>query len=306
MTDTALAGAIDQIRGASGAASPPVTAFFDPTSFTVSYVVHDPATRRAAIIDSVLGFDPASGQVSTSALDDIVAHVRTNDLVVDWVLETHAHADHLSAAHHLQQKLGGQTGIGRQITEVRQHFGEVFNGGARSAREDAEFDRLFDDGDVFAIGEIPITALHVPGHTPADLAYVFGDVVFAGDTLFMPDSGTARADFPGGDARRLFRSIRRLLALPVETRLFLCHDYKAPGRDRYVWETTVLEERQTNIHVRDGIDEDSFVAMRTARDATLSVPRLLLSSIQVNIRGGKFPPAEANGVHYLKIPVSGL
>jgi glyoxylase-like metal-dependent hydrolase (beta-lactamase superfamily II) len=222
------------------------------------------------------------------------------------LLETHAHADHLSAAPYLQQKLGGKLGIGRAIIQVQDVFGKLFNAGTEFARDGSEFDRLFDDGDQFEIGGLSATVLHVPGHTPADMAFIIGDAAFVGDTLFMPDFGTARADFPGGDARQLYRSIRRLLELPPETRLFLCHDYKAPGREDYVWETTVAAQRAGNVHVHDGIDEDAFVAMREARDATLAVPRLILPSIQVNIHGGKLPPPEANGKRYLRIPLDAL
>ena len=222
---------------------------------------------------------------------------------VDWLLETHAHADHLSAAPWLQQKLGGKLAIGREITQVQEVFGKIFNEGTEFERDGSQFDRLFDDGDTFTIGEIEVVALHVPGHTPADLAYVAGDAVFTGDTLFMPDYGTARADFPGGDARQLYRSIRRLLSLPAEARLFLCHDYKAPGRDAYVWETTIGAERTANVHVHDGVDEEAFVAMRTTRDATLNMPKLIMPSVQVNMRGGRPPEPEGNGTRYLKIPL---
>ena len=287
-------------------ARPQVRAFFDEATFTASYVVHDPATRHAAIIDSVLDYDPASGRTSHASAEAIVAHVEAEGLNVDWLLETHAHADHLSAAPWLQQRLGGKLAIGRAITVVQEVFGKVFNAGSEFERDGSQFDRLFDDGDAFAIGNLRAAVLHVPGHTPADLAYVIGDAVFAGDTLFMPDYGTARADFPGGDAATLYRSIRRLLELPRDTRLFLCHDYKAPGRDTYAWETTVGAERDANVHVHDGVSEAEFVGMRAARDRTLGMPRLILPSIQVNMRGGHFPEPEANGVRYLKIPVDAL
>jgi glyoxylase-like metal-dependent hydrolase (beta-lactamase superfamily II) len=282
---------------------PVIESFFDEATFTASYVVHDPATRRAAIIDSVLDYDAAAGRTSHNAAKLIVAYVERQGLKVDWLLETHAHADHLSAAPWLQQQLGGRLAIGREITQVQEVFGKVFNEGTEFERDGSQFDRLFDDGDTFTIGEIEIIALHVPGHTPADLAYVVGDAVFTGDTLFMPDYGTARADFPGGDARQLYRSIRRLLSLPAETRLFLCHDYKAPGRDAYVWETTIGAERMANIHVHDGVDEEAFVLMRTTRDATLGMPKLIMPSIQVNMRGGRHPEPEDNGTRYLKIPL---
>ncbi len=285
------------------AASPVVRSFFDAATFTASHVVHDPATRKAAIIDSVLDFDPASARTAHKSADAIIAYVRAEALDVDWLLETHAHADHFSAAPYLQQQLGGKIAIGRAITIVQQTFGPLFNEGTGFAHDGSQFDHLFDDGDAFAIGEIEALVLHVPGHTPADLAYVIGDAVFTGDTLFMPDYGTARADFPGGDARQLYQSIRRLLSLPSATRLFLCHDYKAPGRDIFVWETTIGAERDTNVHVHDGIGEAAFVAMRTARDATLDMPRLILPAIQVNMRAGHLPEPEENGTRYLKIPL---
>lgn len=285
---------------------PQVAAFFDEATNTVSYVVHDPATGAAALIDSVLDFDPASGRTSTASAQRLVDHVRAHGLRVEWLLETHAHADHLSAAPWLQQQLGGQLAIGRGITTVQEVFGKVFNAGSEFARDGSQFDRLFADGDAFRIGELECRVLHVPGHTPACLAYAIGDALFVGDTLFMPDYGTARCDFPGGSARSLYRSIRRLLGLPAATRMFLCHDYKAPGRDDYRWETTVAAQRAGNVHVRDGIDEEAFVAMREARDATLGMPRLLLPSVQVNMRGGRLPPAEDNGVRYLKLPLDAV
>jgi glyoxylase-like metal-dependent hydrolase (beta-lactamase superfamily II) len=294
----------DAQRGA--AAVPVVTSFFDEPTNTVSYVVHDPASREAAIIDSVLDFDPASGRTSHESADAIIDHVRAEGLSVAWLLETHAHADHLSAAPYLKEKLGGALAIGREIIHVQNVFGKIFNEGSDFARDGSEFDRLFEDGDRFRIGALEATALHVPGHTPADLAYVIGDALFTGDTLFMPDYGTARADFPGGDSRQLFRSIKRLMALPSTTRVFLCHDYKAPGRDHYAWETTVGAQHSSNVHVHDGVDEDDFVAMRDARDATLSMPKLILPAIQVNIRGGHLPAPEANGTRYLKIPLDVL
>ena len=283
-----------------------IKAFFDEPTFTASYVVHDRETRRAAIIDSVLGYDAAAGRTSFAPAEAIIAYVREQGLAVEWLLETHVHADHLSAAPYLQEKLGGKLAIGRAILTVQETFGKLFNAATEFARDGSQFDRLFDDGDQFAIGNLQVTVLHVPGHTPADLAYVIGDAAFVGDTLFMPDYGTARADFPGGDARTLYRSIRRLLQLPPETRLFLCHDYKAPGRDDFHWETTVAQERAANVHVRDGVDEDSFVKMREARDATLSMPQLIFPSIQVNMRGGHLPEPEANGIRYLKIPLDAL
>jgi glyoxylase-like metal-dependent hydrolase (beta-lactamase superfamily II) len=306
--DTALAQAADIVRSCrnDGMPVPIVRGFFDAATFTVSYVVHDPVTRVAAIIDSVLDFDPASGRTSHGSAQAIVDYVKARGLTVEWLLETHVHADHLSAAPWLQAQLGGKLAIGCHITTVQDTFGKLFNAGSAFERDGSQFDRLFDDGDTFQLGSIRATALAVPGHTPADLAFVIGDAVFTGDTLFMPDFGTARADFPGGDARRLYRSIRRLLALPREARLFLCHDYKAPGRDVFRWETTIGAQRDGNVHVHDGIDEDAFVAMRTDRDRTLDMPRLILPSIQVNMRGGRLPEPEDNGTRYLKIPLDAL
>ncbi len=301
-----MEGARRQIARARGGASVVVQPFFDEQTNTATYVVSDPASKRAAIVDSVLDFDAAAGRTGTSSADSVIQYVRAEGLTVDWLLETHAHADHLSAAPYLQRALGGQLAIGREIVRVQQVFGKIFNAGSEFERDGSEFDRLFDDGDRFAVGGLEATALHVPGHTPADMAYVIGDVVFTGDTLFMPDYGTARADFPGGDARQLFRSIRRLMELPDETRLFLCHDYKAVGRDDYVWETTVAAQRVGNVHVHEGVGEDDFVAMRTARDATLSMPKLILPSIQVNMRGGHLPEPEVNGTRYLKLPLDAL
>jgi glyoxylase-like metal-dependent hydrolase (beta-lactamase superfamily II) len=278
-----------------------IRAFFDEPTFTVSYLVADPVTKAAAVIDPVLDYDHAAGEVDTRSVEAILAAAAEAGYTIEWVLETHAHADHLSGAPYVKAKTGAKIGIGAHITEVQRIFRPVFN--ATDLKTDgSDFDRLFRDGDRFRIGSLEVEAIHTPGHTPACLSYRIGDAVFVGDTLFMPDYGTARADFPGGDARTLYRSIQRLLALPPETRLFMCHDYKAPGRDGYAWETTVAAERD-NVHLKGGVDEDAFVAMRETRDATLSAPRLLLPSIQVNIRAGKFPPAEANGVRYLVIPV---
>ena len=301
----AAASIVEKARGGSGQA-PCVESFFDEPTNTVSYVVHDPVSREAAVIDSVLDYDPAAGRTSSASADAIIAHVKAEGLTVTWLLETHAHADHLSAAPYLQEHLGGQLAIGREIIHVQNVFGKIFNEGTEFARDGSEFDRLFEDGDRFRIGGLEAMALHVPGHTPADLAYVIGDAVFTGDTLFMPDYGTARADFPGGDSRQLYRSIRRLMALPEQTRLFLCHDYKAAGRDTFAWETTVGAQRAGNVHVHEGVGEDEFVAMRNARDATLSMPKLILPSIQVNIRGGHLPEPESNGTRYLKIPLDVL
>ncbi|MDE2239884.1 MAG: MBL fold metallo-hydrolase [Rhodospirillales bacterium] len=302
MSDLVLRQASNQIS-ATKLGAVPVQSFFDEATFTVSYVVHDPATGHAVIIDSVLDYDPASGRTSFASADAIIAYVRAEGLTVDWLLETHAHADHLSAAPYLQGQLGGQLAIGAEIVIVQNTFGKLFNAGTEFARDGSDFDKLFKDGDQFQIGTLPAMALHVPGHTPADLAYVIGDAVFCGDTLFMPDYGTARADFPGGDARQLYRSIRRLLSLPETARVFLCHDYKAPGRDSYAWETTIGAERAGNVHVHEGVSEDTFVMLREARDATLAMPRLILPSVQVNMRGGRLPPPEDNGIRYLKIPL---
>jgi glyoxylase-like metal-dependent hydrolase (beta-lactamase superfamily II) len=306
--DRSLGAVIDIIEAARAGSQPRpvVQAFFDESTFTASYVVHDPGTLKAAIIDSVLDFDAAAGRTSRTSADTIIAYVEARGLAVEWLLETHAHADHLSAAPYLQERLGGQLGIGREITTVQHVFGKLFNAGSDFERDGSQFDRLFDDGDIFAVGALQASVLHVPGHTPADLAYVIGDAVFCGDTLFMPDYGTARADFPGGDARRLFRSIRRLLSLPDDARLFLCHDYKAPGRDAFAWETTIRDERIANVHVHEGVTEDEFVKMRRDRDATLDMPKLILPAVQVNMRGGELPPAEDNGVRYLKLPLDVL
>ncbi len=308
MSDIHLVQASALIERARDGSSPKpsVKAFFDEPTNTISYVVHDPESRQAAIIDSVLDYNPAAGRTSVASADQIIEHVKAEGLTVAWLLETHAHADHLSAAPYLKDRLGGALAIGREIIHVQTVFGKIFNEGSDFARDGSEFDRLFVDGETFNIGGLQAMALHVPGHTPADLAFVIGDAVFTGDTLFMPDYGTARADFPGGCSRQLFQSIRRLMALPNETRLFLCHDYKAAGRDIYAWETTVEAQRTGNIHVHEGVGEDEFVAMRDARDATLSMPTLILPSIQVNIRGGHLPEPETNGTRYLKIPLDVL
>ena len=306
MTDPHIREAARIVEAASNARPAVIRSFFDEDTFTVTHVISDPATAKAAIIDSVLDFDPASGRTSFASADKVIDYIQSEGLTVEWLLETHAHADHLSAAPYLQEKLGGTLAIGRHILTVQEVFGKIFNEGTRFARDGSQFDRLFDDGDRFRVGSIEAIALHVPGHTPADMTYVIGDAAFIGDTLFMPDYGTARADFPGGDARTLFRSIRRLLSLPDQTGLRLCHDYKAPGRDTYAWETSVGEEREHNVHVHDGVSEDQFVAMREARDATLGMPRLILPSIQVNMRGGHMPEPEDNGTSYLKLPVNTL
>ncbi len=281
---------------------PIIRAFFDEPTNTVSYIVADAATRQAAIIDPVLDYDHNSGEVDTRSVEAMLKAAAEAGYSIAWVLETHAHADHLSGAPFGKARTGAKIGIGEHITDVQRIFRPVFN--ATDLKTDgSDFDHLFRDGERFRIGELEAEVLYTPGHTPADVSYKIADVVFVGDTLFMPDYGTARADFPGGDAHKLYGSIQKLLALPSETRLFMCHDYKAPGRDSYAWETTVRQQRAGNVHVHDGVAEDSFVAMRQARDSTLAAPRLLLPSIQVNIRAGNFPPAEANGVRYLSIPV---
>ncbi len=284
--------------------APVVCAFFDEATFTASYVVYDRAAKVAAIIDSVLDFDQAAGRTHTESADKIIAFIEEHGLSVAYILETHVHADHLSAAPYLKQRLGGQIVIGAEIVTVQAVFGDIFNEGPLFARDGSQFDKLVNDGDMLMLGAVPVMALHVPGHTPADVAYIIGDAVFTGDTLFMPDYGTARADFPGGDARKLYRAIRRLMALPDETRVFLCHDYKTPSRAHFAWETTMGAERTGNIHVHEGIGEDAFVAMRTKRDATLSMPKLILPSIQVNMRAGQLPDPEDNGRRYLKIPLN--
>ncbi|MCP1584413.1 MBL fold metallo-hydrolase [Pseudoxanthomonas mexicana] len=281
---------------------PRVHAQFDEATHTVSYVVWDPATCRAAIIDPVLDYDHRTGRVSHRSADDLLGFVADQGLSVDWVLETHAHADHLSAAPYLKEKTGAPIGIGARITEVQRTFAPVF-GLDDVSGDGREFDRLFRDGEIIALGGLQVEVMHTPGHTPACVSYRIGEAVFVGDTLFMPDYGTARADFPGGDARTLYRSIHRLLALPDITPLYLCHDYKAPGRDHFAWETTVGEEKTRNIHVGGGVDEASFVAMREARDATLAAPVLLLPSLQVNIRAGRLPDPDRDGRRFLRIPL---
>ena len=306
--DTNIEKAIEQVNGvlAGNPRAPHVKAFFHEPTFTATYVVSDDQTKRAAIIDSVWDFDQPSGRTSLEAADEIIDYVREAGLTVDWILETHAHADHLSAAPYLQEKLGGEMAIGRGIVTVQGVFGKVFNEGTEFERDGSQFDRLLEDGDELMIGDIPLIALHVPGHTPADIAYIVGDAAFIGDTMFMPDYGSARADFPGGNARNLYRSVRRLMRLPDETRVFLCHDYKAPNRTEFVWETTMLAQRTANVHLHEDVDEDEFVDMRTQRDATLEMPRLILPAIQVNMRGGHLPPPEDDGTSYLKMPVNKL
>ncbi len=281
---------------------PIIRAFFDEPTNTVSYIVADPATKQAAVIDPVLDYDPSASQVDTRSVEAILSVAKEQGYRIVWTLETHAHADHLSGSPYIKAKTGAKIGIGEHIKDVQRVFRPIFDA-ADLKTDGSDFDHLFKDGERFKIGELDAEVLYTPGHTPADVTYKVEDAAFVGDTLFMPDYGTARADFPGGDAHRLYQSIRKLLALPANTRLFMCHDYKAPGRDAFAWETTVGEERENNVHVKDGVSEEAFVAVRNARDATLSAPRLLLPSIQVNIRAGKFPPAHTNGVRYLTIPV---
>ncbi len=285
---------------------PAIEAFFDSATNTVSYVVSDRRTRECAVIDSVLDYDPKAGRTATRSAARVVEYVRRQGLHTRWILETHAHADHLSAAQYLKEELGGTVAIGEHIKDVQTIFAKVFNLETAFSSDGSQFDHLFGDGETFRIGEIPARVMHTPGHTPACVTYVIGDSAFVGDTLFMPDYGTARTDFPGGDARALYRSIQKILSLPLGTRLFMCHDYGAPGRTRFAWETTVEEERRANVHVRAGTGEDAFVLMRTQRDAKLEMPALLLPSVQVNIRAGRLPPPEDNGVRYLKIPLDTL
>lgn len=285
---------------------PDVKAFFDEATNTFSYAVWDPATQKAAVIDSVLDYDPVSGRTRHDSADALIDFVRAQGLTVEWIIDTHVHADHLSAAPYVRSRLGGRLAIGEHIRDVQETFGRIFNAGSEFQRDGSQFDHLFKDGEHYRLGSIEAVALYTPGHTPACMTHVIGDAAFVGDTLFMPDFGTARCDFPGGDARTLYRSIQRIFALPDDTRVFLCHDYKAPGRDGFAHETSVGAERRENIHVREGTAEEEFVRMRSARDATLAMPRLLLPSVQVNMRGGKFPPAEDNGVAYLKIPLDAL
>ena len=284
----------------------PVQAFFDEATNTVSYVVKDPMSSKAAIIDSVLDFDYSSGRTDTSSADAVIAWVQDQKLEVEWLLETHVHADHLSAAPYLQEKLGGKIGIGKNITVVQDVFGKVFNEGTEFQRDGSQFDCLFEDGDSFHIGQLRGDVLHTPGHTPACMTFVIGDAAFVGDTLFMPDFGTARCDFPGGSADTMYDSVQKILALPGETRIFVGHDYKAPGREVFAWESTVAEQKAKNVHVGGGADRESFVEMREARDATLGMPKLIIPSLQVNMRAGQMPEADDNGTVYLKVPVDKL
>ena len=283
-----------------------IAAFFDESTYTVSYLVADPQTRLCAVIDPVLDYDPASGRTATAGADRIVAHVTDRRLEVAWIAETHVHADHLTAAPYLADRLGGKTVIGAGVGQVQQVFGTLFNAGPDFDADGSQFDRLVDDEEIIALGSLEMRAMSTPGHTPACMTYVVGDAAFVGDTLFMPDYGTARTDFPGGDAATLYRSIRRILALPAATRLFTCHDYTAPGRDEFRWESTVGEQRAANVHIHDGVSEEDFVRFRTARDAELAMPALILPSVQVNMRAGRFPPPESNGQRYLKIPLDAL
>jgi glyoxylase-like metal-dependent hydrolase (beta-lactamase superfamily II) len=284
---------------------PDVSTFYDKQTSTFSYVVKDPQSNACAIIDSVLNLDYNSGRTSYRGADEIIDFIKRNHLQLQWIIETHVHADHLSAAPYLKEKLGGQLGIGAHITTVQNVFGKVFNAGSDFQRDGSQFDRLFNDGDTYQIGSLTATAIHTPGHTPACMTHVIGDAAFVGDTIFMPDGGTARADFPGGDARVLFQSIKKVLSLPADTRLFMCHDYQPNGRE-VEYETTVAAERRENIHVHDGVSEDEFVAMREARDATLDMPVLILPSLQVNMRAGHFPESDDNGMVYLKVPINAL
>jgi glyoxylase-like metal-dependent hydrolase (beta-lactamase superfamily II) len=284
---------------------PDVTAFFDEPTNTVSYVVKDPGSKACAVVDSVMDIDYAAGRITSASADRIVDFIQQHGLTLEWLIETHVHADHLSAAPYIQQKLGGQIGIGDKICVVQNVFGKIFNEGTEFQRDGSQFDRLFTDGDEYAIGTMRCVAMATPGHTPACMTHVMGDAAFVGDTLFMPDGGTARADFPGGDARELYHSIQRVLSLPDEMRLFMCHDYAPNGRP-YQWETNVAQEKRDNIHVREGITENEFVALRTARDKTLGMPKLIIPSIQVNMRAGEMPPADEAGKVFLKVPINGL
>jgi glyoxylase-like metal-dependent hydrolase (beta-lactamase superfamily II) len=283
---------------------PEVKGFFDPATNTISYVVKDPGSTSCAIVDSVMDIDYAAGRITYDHADELIAHVRAHGLAVEWLIETHVHADHLSAAPYIQRQLGGKIGIGRNITMVQDTFGKVFNEGTEFQRDGSQFDRLFDDGDTYQVGGMTCTALHTPGHTPACMTHVMGDAAFVGDTLFMPDGGSARADFPGGDAGELYDSIQKVLSLPGEMRLFMCHDYGPNGRE-IRWETTVADEKAHNIHV-SGKSREEFIALRTARDKTLAMPKLIIPSLQVNMRGGDLPPPDEDGKRYLKVPINGL
>jgi len=286
--------------------TPDVFGFFDEATFTITYVVRDPSSNKCAVIDSVLDFDYASGRTDTRSADAVIAFIREQGFEAEWLLESHVHADHLSAAPYIQDQLGGKIGIGSNIKIVQDTFGKVFNEGTEFQRDGSQFDALFTDGDTLHIGQMRVDVLHTPGHTPACLTYVAGDAAFVGDTLFMPDFGTARCDFPGGSAETLYQSIQKILSLPDETRIFVGHDYKAPGRDEFAWETTVAEQKAFNVHVGAGKPAEAFVSMRQARDSSLAMPRLIIPSLQVNMRAGQMPPPEDNGQTYLKVPVNGL
>ena len=285
---------------------PEVHSFFDENTNAACYIVKDPSTSACAVIDSILDFDLASGRTSTSHADMLIEVITSNQWTLEWVIETHVHADHLSAAPYLARELGGKIAIGANIESVQKVFGKIFNAGTEFQMDGSQFDRLFEDGDKFEIGNLNVRVIHTPGHTPACVTYIFSDAAFIGDTLFMPDFGTARADFPGGSAKDLYDSIQKILSLPSDTRLFLCHDYKAPGRDEFCWETTVAKQKELNIHVGGGKSESEFVEFRTTRDAQLSMPKLIIPSIQVNMRAGQLPPAEDDGQHYLKVPINRL
>lgn len=282
-----------------------IRAFFDPATHTVSYIVADPATKAAAIIDPVLDYDPCAGRTSTASMTSLMDHMHAEGFSLQWILETHVHADHISAAHALRELTGAKIGIGVGIVDVQKTFARLFNL-KDLATDGRQFDHLFRDGDTFALGALKARVIHTPGHTPACVTYVIEDAAFIGDTMFMPDFGSARADFPGGDASTLYRSVRKILALPDSTRIFCCHDYKAPGRDEFAWETTVGQQRSSNLHMRDGVSEQEFVVMRTARDKTLKVPQLLIPAIQINLRAGELPPAEDNGIAYVKVPLNAI
>jgi glyoxylase-like metal-dependent hydrolase (beta-lactamase superfamily II) len=284
---------------------PDVSAFFDAATFTITYIVADPSSGRAAVIDPVLDFDPASGRTSTKSADDVIAAIEGKNLEIDWILETHVHADHLSGAPYIREKLGGKTAIGTNVATVQETFRNVFNL-KDLATDGSQFDHLFADSESFAVGNITGHIIATPGHTPACITYVIGDAAFVGDTLFMPDFGSARTDFPGGDAAQLYDSIQKILSLPDETRLFMCHDYKAPGRDVYAWETTVAEQRANNIHISDSVSRDAFIEMREGRDSQLGMPKLILPSLQVNLRAGRLPEPEENNIRYLKIPLDAV
>jgi len=282
---------------------PKIEAFFDASTFTYSYVVSDPASNNAAIIDPVLDYEPSSGHTSTGSADQIIDYVEREKLLVEWILETHVHADHLSAASYLKKRVGGRVGIGEHLVAVQNLFARTFNAEAGFKRDGSQFDRLFSDGEIFAVGKLPVSVIHTPGHTPACISYLFKGAAFVGDTLFMPDYGTARADFPGGDARTLYHSIQRIFALVPDTKLYMCHDYGTETRREFRFETTVADEQTNNIFVHEGIDEEQFVKNRECRDSKLSTPQLLLPAVQFNMRGAAMPPAENNGMHYFKIPV---